>query len=266
MTAPMDTESKLRDFGFSQYETSCYLALAENHPANGSQLSKRSGIARSRIYDVLRNMVKKGLVQEVGEGYYVPIPPDELLRRLRSEFEHNISVLEEQLHDTANESTYEYVWAIVGYNYVLKRAIHMISAARQELYVRLFPQTAEHLDKHLHDAEKRGVNVRYIAMSAQSLTFDVQVIHPQSESLVDTLGGYSLDIVADKAEALVGVFEPGNEDLSPINWTRNHWFVTATRDSLRHDFYHYFLHKLYDEQQDLSEREQHIYEIIKQDN
>jgi sugar-specific transcriptional regulator TrmB len=262
----METSCKLRDLGFSQYETSCYLALIANHPSNGSQLSKLSGIARSRIYDVLRNMSRKGLVQEVGNGQYVPIPPDELIKRLRHQFEGNLSILEEQLHEVANESTYEYIWAIFGYNQVIKRAIELIKAARKEVYVRLFPETAKHLDKYLHDALGRGVDIRYIAMGEMPLTFDVQVIHPNPEKLVDTLGGYSLDIITDKSEALVGIFQAGNEDYSPINWTRNHWFVVANRDSLRHDFYHYFLHKIYEQKQDLSERDKRIYELIKSDN
>ena len=256
---------KLRDLGFSQYETSCYLALVANHPSNGSQLSKLSGIARSRIYDVLRNMSRKGYVQEVGKGQYVPIPPDELIKRLRSQFESDITTLEDQLYEVATESTYEYIWAIFGYDYVLKRASQMIKAARQELYVRLFPDAAAHLEKSLHDAAKRGVAIRYIAMGNMPLTFDVQVIHPHPETLIETLGGQSLDIVADKSEALVGIFQTGNEDHSPINWTRNHWFVVANRDSLRHDFYHYFLHKLYDQQQELSEKEKRLYELITYD-
>lgn len=259
----METVCKLRDLGFSQYETSCYLALISNHPANGSQLSKVSGIARSRIYDVLRNMTRKGLVQEVGNGQYTPIPPDELLKRLRSQFESDLAILEEQFHEMATESTYEYVWAIQGYHYVLKRATQMIKAAQHEIYVRLFPETAVHLNKHLHEAAKRGVNIRYIAMGEMPLTFDVQVIHPNCGVLHETVGGISFDLVADKTEALVGIFETGKEEHSPINWTRNHWFVVANRDSLRHDFYHYFLHKLYEQQQTLSERDKHIYEVIK---
>lgn len=265
MKQKIETHSKLRDLGFSQYETSCYLALVANHPSNGSQLSKLSGIARSRIYDVLRNMTRKGWVQEVGNGQYVPIPPDELMKRLRSQFESNISILEEQLRDVADESTYEYVWAILGYNHVMERAIDMIKAARQELYVRLFPKTAKRLNKHLHDASQRGVNIRYIVMENMPLKFEVQVIHPNPESLLDRLGGHSLDIIADQSEALVGVFETDNEDRSPINWTRNHWFVISSRDSLRHDFYHYFLHKTYEQQQELSEREKRMYEVIKAD-
>lgn len=263
MHEKMETDCKLRDLGFSQYETSCYLALITNHPANGSQLSKASGIARSRIYDVLRNMMRKGLVQEVGNGQYVPIPPDELIQRLRSQFESDLAMLEDQLQEMTVESTYEYVWAIQGYHYVIKRATQMIKTARQELYVRLFPETAIHLNKHLHDAAKRGVNIRYIAMGEMPLTFDIQVIHPNADQLRKTVGGISIDLVADKTEALVGIFETGKEEHSPINWTRNHWFVIANRDSLRHDFYHYFLHKLYEQQQELSERDKKIYEAIK---
>ena len=48
----MDTYSNLKELGFSQYEATCYMALVSEHPLNGSQLSKKSGIARSRIYDV----------------------------------------------------------------------------------------------------------------------------------------------------------------------------------------------------------------------
>ncbi len=76
----MDTHSHLKELGFSQYEASCYMALVTTHPVNGSQLSKISGIARSRIYDVLRNLIAKGYVIEVNSGQYAPLPSDELIR------------------------------------------------------------------------------------------------------------------------------------------------------------------------------------------
>lgn len=259
----MGTEYTLSEFGFSQYEASCYMALIANHPSNGSQLSKSSGVARSRIYDVLRNMSRKGLVQDVGNGQYVPLPPDELLKRLRVQFEKNIASLEEQLQQAVkDDSSYEYVWAIYGYDTVMKRAIEMIHIARKELYVRLFPDTADLLHPHLLNAARRGVAIRYIAMGNIPLHFDVQIVHPHPEQLLGMLGGSSLDIVVDASEALVGIFETGNEQNSPISWTRNHWFVTASRDSLRHDFYHYFLDKLYEQQQPLSERDKWIYDLI----
>jgi sugar-specific transcriptional regulator TrmB len=70
----MDVAAILRDFAFSKYESSCYLAMLTIHPANGSQLSKLSGIARSRIYDVLRNCVNKKIAFEIEKGLYEPLP------------------------------------------------------------------------------------------------------------------------------------------------------------------------------------------------
>jgi hypothetical protein len=96
--------------------------------------------------------------------------------------------------------------------------------------------------------------------------FEIQVVHPESDDLLKSIGGRSFDIIADKTEALVGIFELGQENQSPINWTRNRWFVIANRDSLRHDFYHYFLEKTYERGQTLSDEEKKIYAFIKADN
>ncbi len=256
---------KLKSLGFSQYEINCYLALATNHPANGSQLSRISGIARSRIYDVLRNLVRKGWVLEIENGLYVPLPPEELIGRLKAQFDDGLKTLREKLSGPTRNLAYEYIWSIRGYNAVIQKARQMIAAAGSELYVRLFPQAGRLLEKDLKKAEKRGVAIRYIAMGRVKLTFDVQVIHPDTQNLVETIGGRSFDVIADKREALVGIFETGREDYSPINWTRNKWFVIANRDSLRHDFYHYFLEKTYDRQEPLSGREKRIYRLIKED-
>ncbi|MBT4286388.1 MAG: TrmB family transcriptional regulator, partial [Deltaproteobacteria bacterium] len=180
----MEDLDKLKELGFSQYEVSCYLTLLKNHPINGSQLSKFSGVARSRVYDVLRNLTRKGIVQEIEDSLYVPLPADELLKRLQTQFEGNINVLKEQLNDISKGSSFEYIWTLTGYQSVLDRAIEMIKNASTELYIRIFPKAAKILDPFLHEAVNRGVGIRYIAMGDTSLTFDIQVIHPKSEKLI----------------------------------------------------------------------------------
>ncbi len=262
----MENDLRLKELGFSQYEAACYMALVGNHPVNGSQLSKLSGIARSRIYDVLRNLISKGHVIEVMEGQYAPLPSDELIRRLKRGFEKNIAAFEKEITTASQKQDFEYVWTLTGYNLVMEKAKEMIDAARKEIYVRLFPEADIHLSDDLKAAEKRGVLIRYIAMGNIPKRFDVQVTHPDHENLINTIGGRSFDIITDKREALVGIFEAGNEDLAPINWTRNQWFIIANRDSLRHDFYHCFLEKTMDQNQELTDKEKQIYDIIKADN
>jgi sugar-specific transcriptional regulator TrmB len=261
----VDITAILRDFAFSKYESSCYLALLTRHPANGSQLSKLSGIARSRIYDVLRGLVKKKVIFEIEKGMYVPLPFEELKKRLRNQFESNIMLLEEQLDDMVEQSSFEYLFTLNGVKEVISKAGDIIDTARQELYLRLFPQTWQRLRRHIDAAVQRGVGIRYISMGPMDIVYDIQVFHPDHHRIKNKLGGESIDIIADKTEALAGIFQKGKVNHSPIIWSRNHWFVTANRDSLRHDFYHYFLDKLYEQGQSLSTRDKKIYAFIKAD-
>ena len=262
----MDVAAILRDFAFSKYESSCYLALLAKHPANGSQLSKLSGIARSRIYDVLRSLANKKVVFEIKKGVYVPLPFEELKKRLRGQFESNLKILDDQLNAMIDQSSFEYLLTLNGVQEVLSKATDIIDSARQELYLRLFPDTWERLKDHIEMAIQRGVGVRFISMGPMELPYDIQIFHPDVEHLKDKLGGESIDIIADKKEALSGIFETDNAHHSPFIWTRNHWFVIANRDSLRHDFYHYFLDKLYEKGESLSTRDKQIYEFIKADD
>lgn len=262
----MDTYYNLKELGFSQYEATCYMALVKEHPANGSQLSKISGIARSRIYDVLRSLIAKGYVLEINPGQYAPLPSDELIRRLKKTFEYNLSAFEAQILKSAAKESFEYVWTLTGYENVMQRAIEMINEATEEIYVRLFPEADRRLSPYLEEAHLRGVRIRYIAMGKIPMRFEVMVMHPDQEHLQGTIGGRSIEVITDKREALVGVFEAGHEDTSPINWTRNQWFIVANRDSLRHDFYHSFIEKILDQKKQLTPEELKLYKIIKEDN
>jgi len=262
----MEPYINLKDLGFSQYEAACYMSLVGNHPVNGSQVSKISGIARSRIYDVLRNLISKGYVIEVNAGQYAPLPSDEVVRRLKRNFDRNIKAFEDQITAASPKNDFEFVWTITGYENVMEKAIEMINNAEDEIYVRLFPKAYLHLEEYLTQADKRGVRIRYIAMGKVDKKFDIQIIHPDHEHLKQIIGGRSIEVITDKSEALVGIFETGKEDSSAINWTRNKWFIVANRDSLRHDFYHCFLEKILDQHQDPTDDEKRIYKIIKEDN
>ncbi|MEA2061598.1 MAG: helix-turn-helix domain-containing protein [Thermodesulfobacteriota bacterium] len=262
----MKNQSSLQNLGFTQYEASCYMALIRDHPVNGSQVSKNSKVARSRVYDVLKGLVAKGYVVEVKQGFYAPLPADELIKRITARFNADIRAFKKEVAEVFQKTNLEFIWTLTGYDGVMEKAVEMIKHAEKEIYVRLFPQADDHLKTHLKTAERKNVNIRYIAMGNIPKRFRVQVNHPEQDTLLKTIGGRSFDVICDRKEALTGIFEPGNEDTSPINWTRNKWFVTASRDSLRHDFYHCFLQKTYDDNEKLTKEEQDIYEIIKKDN
>ena len=261
----MDIPAGLLNLGFSQYEIKAYLALVGRHPVNGSQLSRDSGIPRARVYDVLNALKKKGYVVDLGQGQYAPLPPEELLGHLRRSFETNLSELEHRIESAASPAAYDYVWAVQGYAAVLARAREMIRAAREEIYTRLYPAEGRMLAEDLRQAEAQGVAVKYISMGPSPASFELRVEHPEADQVAARLGGRTFDLVVDRHEILVGMLENGREDASPISWARNHWFVTATRDSLRHDFFHCFLHRILEEGATLTDEEKRLYRLISED-
>ena len=261
----MELPPNLFQFGLSNYEIMAYLSLVSRHPVNGSQLSRFSGIPRARIYDVLRSLKDKGFVVETGDGLYAPLPPEEFFKRLRHSFETKLEFLEEKIEAASEPTVYDYVWTIRGYDKVMDKAREMIGAARTEIYTRLHTSEGHILAQNLTRAGLRGVVVKYISMGDPAVIFDLQVVHPESESIAARYGGRTFDLVVDKKELLVGLFETGKEEHSPVNWAKNHWFVVTIRDSLRHDFFHFFLHKIYEKKQRLTKDEKILYDLIVRD-
>ena len=258
-------QEQLRELGFSRYEIACYLALVARHPANGSQVSKLSGVARSKVYDVLRSMAGRGLAGAVGEGMYVPLPPEELITRLKHQFEANVALLREQISRSSSSADHEHLWVVRGLDNILAKARGMIISAEKEIYIRLFPAEGELLARELSAAQARGVAIRYISLGPLPQAFEVQIEHPEHESLEQEMGGRSLDLVVDQAEALTGLIEDLPPDEVAVNWTQNRWFITASRDSMQHDFYHYLLYKVHENKKRLNQKDKAVYELIKKE-
>jgi len=261
----MQKSYNLANIDLSDYAIHTYLSLLQHHPVNGSQLSKRSGIPRARIYDILRTLKKRGFVAEASKGVFVPLPPDELVKQLRRSYEKDLVRFEALAKEVQRPADHDFIWTLTGYQRGMDKAREMIDAARTEIYIRLFRQEAKTLVRALKKAEKRAVPVKCIFMEPYPKTFAIQVTHPQHEVVERKLGGRSFDLVVDNAEFIGGLISTDNVEACRINWGRNRWFVTAGRDSLRHDFFHYFLYKTHTLNETLDEEEKRLYEIIHED-
>jgi len=78
----MDLLAKLTELGFTEYEAKVYLALLDDYPASGYQISKDAGVPRSMVYEALGRLKQRGAVLETPDEratLYRPLPPDVLL-------------------------------------------------------------------------------------------------------------------------------------------------------------------------------------------
>ncbi|MBI9082406.1 MAG: TrmB family transcriptional regulator [Desulfobacterales bacterium] len=258
-------QTPLSTLGLSQSELKTYMALLQHAPANGSQLSRHSGVPRANIYNILEALKRNGMVAELQGGLYTPLPTDEFMGRMRRRVDADLAALEKQINAATKRPSTETIWTLKGYDDVIAKAKEMIDAAKDELYVLLYPPEARHLDDHLVNAEKRGVDVKYVSMGPPLTPFKYQVVHPGTQQVQTAHAGRVIDVVRDKTEILVGMFEAGREDQSPINWARNHWFVMALRETIRHDFFHYLIYKILDLGEELNEDDKTLYGAIQKD-
>ncbi|MEI2690522.1 MAG: helix-turn-helix domain-containing protein [Anaerolineae bacterium] len=60
----MDLLAKLAELGFTEYEAKVYLALLDDYPASGYQISKTAGVPRSMVYEALGRLKLRGAVLE----------------------------------------------------------------------------------------------------------------------------------------------------------------------------------------------------------
>jgi len=104
---------KIRDyFGLNIYETKVWLALLGKGVASAGEIAELSGVPRSRTYDVLESLEKRGFtISKLGKpAKYIAVKPGIILEKMKTntmkQAEEKITTLS-KLKDTAEYSELE---------------------------------------------------------------------------------------------------------------------------------------------------------------
>ena len=92
-----DFLNKLRDFGLNTYESKIWTALLSRGVSTAGELSDIANVPRSRSYDVLESLEKKGFIMmKLGKPIkYIAVKPEEVIERVKGKVKEEA---EEQLH------------------------------------------------------------------------------------------------------------------------------------------------------------------------
>jgi len=85
MLAQTELVKKIKDFGLNSYEAKIWIALLSRGVSSAGELSEISNVPRSRAYDVLESLEKKGFIMmKLGKPIkYMAIHPDEVLNVIK---------------------------------------------------------------------------------------------------------------------------------------------------------------------------------------
>lgn len=223
----MDLQAKLEAVGFTEYEAKVYLALLQEYPTTGYQISKKAGVPRSMVYEALGRLNARGAVLETVEEratLYRPLPPDVLLDHHEAEHGQLISELREGLPRLYASHEEDRVWTVSGRTSVLSYAAQMIREAQDEVYLVLADADLEALFEDVSEAHDRGLDVSTVLTGDAGLDIGRVVRHPPLESELQGLTDM-LVVIVDGRETLI----TSNEVETTATITRNRNLVLIAR-------------------------------------
>ena len=219
--------------GFSLYEARAYAALVGENPLTGYELSGRSGIPRSKIYECIERLKRKGLVLPV-EGnpvHYVPVPPDELVRRLTSGFQSSVKTLEAALKERRQTEDVDYIFNIRGYDEIIGKADRMIREAQLQLDCSLWDDAIGRLSDACGSAVRRGVSIRLVSFGDKDIP-GAEIYRHRSLTSGEFTGRW-ITVVKDRCEVLTGECSADRESIAA--WTRNRSLVFMSMKYIDHE-------------------------------
>jgi len=204
--------TKLRDFGLNSYESKLWTALLSRGSSTAGELSDIAGVPRSRSYDVLESLEKKGfIIMKLGKPIkYVAVPPEEVIDRIKKKINEktqtHLDIIEKLSQDkmmTELNSLYsqgldlleptDLTGSVKGRGNIYNHMITMIKNAEKSIILATTSEGLVRKSKALKNvltkAKQKGVKIKIIAplnKETKTITKDLSKIAEIKETSVRT--------------------------------------------------------------------------------
>ena len=201
-------------FDLGEYEIDAYLTVLEHGALTASEIADRTDIPQPRVYDTVRSLSDRGLVElrESRPMKVIAVDPDEAFSGIQSSLMDMVSELEARYTAPARET--EAVSLVKSRSTILRYLADVIETAEFEVALSLTPDLLKRFEDELSDAIDEGVSVELLVTPAS------EAPDPESFDYLD---------VATTARARRGITTP------VIAVADGEYSIYATQDALRDD-------------------------------
>lgn len=227
--ARTEAVSLLQDLGLKEYEARSFLALTQVPDATARELSDRSEVPRTRVYEAVRVLEAKGLVevQHTSPQRFRAVSVDEGTATLRRQYADHIDTLQSRLESldletASDDSDRLQVWSLTGAAGIQSRTYDLLENADSEVVLLVVEAglLTEGLFERVRDAVDRGVNV-VVGGKTDAITARLEAELPPAQVFETDLGwlvgpdrggevAISRVLLVDHTALLVGSFYPGD--------------------------------------------------------
>ncbi|AJF61434.1 hypothetical protein QT06_C0001G0594 [archaeon GW2011_AR15] len=218
--------SKLKDFGLNSYESKVWVALLSRGVSTAGELSDIANVPRSRSYDVLESLEKKGfVVMKLGKPIkYIAVPPPEAIERLKkrvaAEAEEHSKILEElkdsevmlqltSLHTDGIETQdpSELTGSLKGRENIYNHLEYQIKSAKNRVVIATTEEGLKRktvaLLKQIKKAKERGVEIMIAAPYTEKTKKEREMLSEYAEMKNITMPSTRACIVDNKQVTLM---------------------------------------------------------------
>ena len=172
-----ETIKKIRVFGLNTYEAKLWAALLSRGVSTAGELSDIANVPRSRSYDVLESLEKKGfVVMKLGKPIkYFAVPPKEVLVRAKKQIEKNTEkhLLDlkntefnnlinafQKMHEKNTNNIGNIVAILKGRKNVYKHLGFLFKDAKKDVVLAVEPEAEKHLNTTNKTTDKAKIIIK----------------------------------------------------------------------------------------------------------
>lgn len=134
--------NSLKKLGLNRYEALSYIGLNKLKTGQADEIAEVSKIPRSRIYDVLKELEKKGFTEiEGGKPLkYKIIPPNKIFKEEKNKLIEELETTEKKLENLYNDELEEIrapIWLIHSNKNIIEKEVNIIKKARKAITINM---------------------------------------------------------------------------------------------------------------------------------
>jgi len=234
--------SLLQEFRFTESEAKVYVALLENGASTGYEISKQSGVARSKIYNILNALVQRGVLlcsQEEKSTLYRAVPIKLLSSVIRKQVGGSLDRLQQEGEMLLTQHGDDRIWHLYDWESAKCRCLEMIHNARDEVLLQIW---VNELDSELESCiRSKQETLGKVSVILYDVTGKYQTSIPKfyrhgfEQDKLRELGGRWVTVAVDWKEMIYISFSDAG--MNQAIYSKNADMVLFAREYVYHDAY-----------------------------
>jgi sugar-specific transcriptional regulator TrmB len=185
-----------RRFDLNEYETDAYLAVLEHGRLTASGIAERTDIPQPRVYDTVRSLEERGLVElrESRPIEVLAVDPEEAFEDIHASLDELVTDLKTQYTTPARDA--EAASLVKSRSTILRYLESTIEEAKYELILSLTPDLVERFEEPLADRQDANVATELLLTPAADAPTATEFDYSSIATAVRARRGLTTPVIA----------------------------------------------------------------------